>query len=156
MEQTTRYGFSIPVNLGYQEALAETRQQLGLEGFGILTEIDVAATLRQKLGIDFRPYAILGACNPALAHRALLAELDIGLLLPCNLVVYAGDEPSTSIVGAMDPLEALALTENEEIRPVAQEVRQRLERVLTGIAAAGAVATRAGEAPYWRTAPSKD
>jgi uncharacterized protein (DUF302 family) len=140
MEQTTRYGFSIPMNLGYQEALAETRKQLGLEGFGILTEIDVAVTLKQKLGVDFRPYAILGACNPPLAHRALLAELDIGLLLPCNLVVYAGDEPGTSVVGAMDPLEALALTENEEIRPVAVEVRHRLERVLAGIAAAGGAA----------------
>lgn len=142
MEQSTRYGFSIPVKLNYQEALARTRRQLAQEGFGVLTEIDVAATLRHKIGVDFRPYTILGACNPSLAHRALLAELDIGLLLPCNLVVYAGDEPDTSVVAAMDPLEALALTDNEQIRPVAREVRDRLERVLAGLAAAGEADSR--------------
>ena len=100
---------------------------------GVLTEIDVRATLRKKLDVDFRPYIILGACNPPLAHRALSAERDIGLLLPCNVIVYAGDESGTSVVAAMDPIEALQLTGNDDIRPIATEVRARLERVLKAV-----------------------
>ena len=130
VEQTTRYGFSTTVRLPHDEAVERTRQALAAEGFGVLTEIDVRATLAKKLGIEFRPYVILGACNPPLAHQALSAELDLGLLLPCNVIVYAGDEPGTSVVAAMDPVEALSLTHNEAIVPLAHEVRQRLERAL--------------------------
>jgi uncharacterized protein (DUF302 family) len=134
VEQSTRYGISTTVDLPYEQAVARTREALGREGFGVLTEIDVKETLEQKLGVDFRPYVILGACNPPLAHRALSAELDIGLLLPCNVVVYAADEPGRSVVAAMDPVEALSLTGNEAIRPLASEVRGRLERALGAVA----------------------
>ena len=134
IEQTTRYGISTTVDLPYEQAVERTREALGKEGFGILTEIDVRATLKKKLGADFRPYVILGACNPPLAHKALSAELDIGLLLPCNVVVYAADEPGKSVVAAMDPVEALSLTGNEGIRPLATEVRGRLERALAEVA----------------------
>ncbi len=131
--QTTRYGIGTTVSLPYERALERTRKELAKEGFGVLTEIDVAATLKKKLDVTFRPYIILGACNPPLAHRALSAELDIGLLLPCNVVVYAADEPRKSVVAAMDPIAALELTGNEQVRGVAQEVRTRLERVLTAV-----------------------
>ncbi len=133
VEQTTRYGIATTVKLPYARALERTREELAKEGFGVLTEIDVAATLKKKLDVTFRPYMILGACNPPLAHRALTAERDIGLLLPCNVVVYAADEPGKSVVAAMDPIAALEFTGNEQIRTVAQEARARLERVLAAL-----------------------
>lgn len=133
IEQATPYGISTTVALPYERAVERTREELAKEGFGVLSEIDVAATLKKKLDVDFRPYVILGACNPPLAHRALTAERDIGLLLPCNVIVYAADEQGSSIIAAMDPVEALALTGNTEIRPLADEVRERLERVLQGV-----------------------
>ena len=133
--QTTRYGIGTTIPMEYEPAVARTKEALAAEGFGILAEIDVSATLKKKLGVDFRPYVILGACNPPLAHRALSAEPDIGLLLPCNVVVYAADAPGHSVVAAMDPVEALKLTGNDEIAPVADEVRRRLVRALESIAA---------------------
>jgi uncharacterized protein (DUF302 family) len=133
IEQTTRYGIGTTVDLPYPQAVERTREELAKEGFGILTEIDIAATLKKKLDVDFRPYVILGACNPPLAHRALEAERDIGLLLPCNVIVYAADEDGRSVVAAMDPEEALSLTDNDEIRPVAAEVRERLSRALEAV-----------------------
>lgn len=132
--QTTRYGIGTIVPLDYEQAVARTKEALAAEGFGILSEIDVAATLKKKLDVDFRPYVILGACNPPLAHRALTAERDIGLLLPCNVVVYADDVPGRSVVTAMDPVEALRLTGNAAIAPVADEVRERLVRALEAVA----------------------
>ena len=132
---TTRYGIRTTIPMEYEPAVARTKEALAAEGFGILAEIDVSATLKKKLGVDFRPYVILGACNPPLAHRALSAEPDIGLLLPCNVVVYAADAPGHSVVAAMDPVEALKLTGNDEIAPVADEVRRRLVRALESIAA---------------------
>jgi uncharacterized protein (DUF302 family) len=134
LQHTTRYGISTTVPLTFEEALGRTRDALGSEGFGILTEIDVTATLRKKLNVEFRPYVILGACNPPLAHRALQAELDIGLLLPCNVVVYAADDPGRTIVAALDPVEALSLSGNEAVQPIAEEVRNRLQRVLASVA----------------------
>ena len=133
IEQTTRYGISTRVEMPYARAVERTREELAKEGFGVLSEIDIAAALKQKLGVDFRPYVILGACNPPLAHQALTAEPDIGLLLPCNLIVYAGEREGTSVVAAMDPIEALALTGNERIAPLAREVKARLQRVLEGV-----------------------
>ena len=138
VSQTTRYGISTTVPLDYDAAVARTKTALAAEGFGVLSEIDVAATMKKKLDVDFRPYVILGACNPPLAHRALTAERDIGLLLPCNVVVYADDVPGRSVVAAMDPVEALQLTGNDSIGPVAEEVKARLTRVLEAIEHAGA------------------
>ncbi len=134
LTQTTQYGFSTAVPLPYEEAVARTREELAKEGFGVLTEIDVRATLKKKLDVDFRPYIILGACNPPFAYRALQAERDIGLLLPCNVVVYAGEEPGTSVVAAMDPEAALQLTGNPVMGEVAAEVKARLERALQQVA----------------------
>lgn len=135
IDQTTRYGISTTVDLPYDEAVQRARETLSNEGFGILTEIDVAATLKKKLNVDFPPYIILGACNPPLAHRALSAEHDIGLLLPCNVIVYSSDESGKSVVAAMDPVEALGLTGRDDIRSIAEEVRSRLVRVLEAIVA---------------------
>lgn len=131
--QTTRYGISTTVPLDYEHAVTRTKEALAAEGFGVLSEIDVAATMKKKLDVEFRPYVILGACNPPLAHRALSAERDIGLLLPCNVIVYADDVPGRSVVAAMDPVEALKLTGNDEIRPLAEDVKGRLTRVLEAI-----------------------
>jgi len=136
IEQTTRYGFSTTVGLPYDEAVARVREELAKEGFGILTEIDIRATLKNKLDVDFRPYVILGACNPPLAHRALSAEPDIGVLLPCNVVVYAAAETGKSTITAMDPEAALALADNDAIAPLAREVKERLWRALTRVAEA--------------------
>ena len=134
IEQTTRYGIGTTVEMDYDRAVERTKEELAREGFGILSEIDVAATLKNKLDVDFRPYVILGACTPPLAHRALTAERDLGLLLPCNVIIYAADEPGRSVVAAMDPEAALELTGNPEIREVAKEVKARLERVLRRVA----------------------
>ncbi len=131
--QTTRYGLSTTVRLPYEEAVARTREELAKEGFGVLTEIDVKATLKKKLDAEFRPYVILGACNPPYAYQALQAERDIGLLLPCNVVVYAGDEPDTSVVAMLDPEEMLKLTGRDDIADVAQEVKAKLERAVVGL-----------------------
>lgn len=130
---TIRYGLKAEVPLPYERAVERAREELGKEGFGVLTEIDVKATLKKKLDVEFRPYVILGACNPPLAHRALSEERDIGLLLPCNVVVYATDTPGRSIVAALDPVAQLGLAGRQDLLPVAQEVRARMERVLQGI-----------------------
>ena len=128
--QTTPYGISTTVQLAYPEAVEAIKAELANEGFGILSEIDVSATMKKKLDVDFRPYVILGACNPPLAHKALSAERDIGLLLPCNVIVYADDDPSRSVIAVLDPVEALQLTGRDDIRPIAEEVRSRLVRAL--------------------------
>jgi uncharacterized protein (DUF302 family) len=128
------YGLSTLVSLPYEEAVELTRAKLADEGFGVLTEIDVRATFKKKLDVDFRPYIILGACNPPLAHQALSGELDIGLLLPCNVIVYQGDDPGESTVSAIDPVVQLGVTGNDEIGPLAEEVKSRLVRVLDAVA----------------------
>lgn len=131
--QTTRYGISTTIPLDYDHAVARTKAALASEGFGVLSEIDVAATMKKKLDVDFRPYVILGACNPPLAHQALTAERDIGLLLPCNVIVYADDVPGHSVVAVMDPVQALQLTGNDKVRPLAEQVKARLTRVLEAL-----------------------
>ena len=130
VEQSTRYGMRTTMELPFELALDRTRKALAREGFGIVSEIDMAMAFKRKLDVTFRPYVILGACNPQLAHRALTLEHELGLLLPCNVVVYADDEQGNSVVVALDPIEALGLSGNEELRPVAEEIRTRLERVL--------------------------
>jgi uncharacterized protein (DUF302 family) len=127
------YGFGTTVALPFDEALAQTRAALVAEGFGILAEIDVAATLRQKLGGDHAPYVILGACMAPLAGRAIAAEPNVGLLLPCNVIVRTGDAPGESVVAALDPVAALALTRNPALEPLARDVSARLHRALARI-----------------------
>lgn len=126
------YGFGTRVSLPFAEAVERTKAALKQQGFGVLTEIDVQQTLQAKLGADFRPYVILGACNPPLAHRALSTELHLGLLLPCNVVVYAVE--GGSMVEAMDPEPVLGLVQNPALGPIAQEVKQRLRQALDSLA----------------------
>ncbi|HVP66286.1 MAG TPA: DUF302 domain-containing protein [Anaeromyxobacteraceae bacterium] len=118
--------------LGYADALAKVAEALKAEGFGILTRIDVKETLRQKLGVDFRRYEILGACNPPLAHRALSAVPEIGVMLPCNVVVFEGDD-GKAVVTAVDPMDTIAAAQ-PALRPIAAEVRERLARALDKLA----------------------
>jgi uncharacterized protein (DUF302 family) len=129
MSQTTApYSHSTTTGLTLAEAVDLTRAELAREGFGVLCNIDVQATLREKLGIEVEPYVILGACNPALAERALAAEPELGVFLPCNVIVYERD--GTTHVSAVDAARMLSLVGNEALEPVAAEVRDRLERVV--------------------------
>ena len=121
------YGFGIRTSLSPEQAEHEVRRALAEEGFGVLTEIDVAATMKAKLGVERPPYKILGACNPSLAHRALSCDEQIGLLLPCNVVVYEDD--GGSVVAFMDPVAALGIVGNDALKPIADEARARLLRV---------------------------
>jgi uncharacterized protein (DUF302 family) len=122
------YGFNISVPGTLQQVEERVREELQKEGFGVLTEIDVAATLKKKLGVERLPYRILGACNPTLANQAIQADPDIGLLLPCNVVVREEEDGSIT-VGFMDPAAVLKLVDRADIDVVAREVRGRLERV---------------------------
>jgi len=124
---TTPYGFGVKVALSHDDAVQRTTELLKEEGFGILTRIDVQQTLREKLGVEFRRYVILGACNPPLAHRAFQAELDIGLLLPCNVAVY--EDGAGAAVTFIDPAAAMGFVGNDALVPVAAEARARLLRV---------------------------
>ena len=136
MDTTTiPYGMTTTVALPYERAVERTREALGEEGFGVLSEIDVRATLKKKLDVDVPPYVILGACNPSMAHRALAAERNIGLLLPCNVVVYATEDEGRSVVAAVDPEVSLGRVGNTELAPVAAEVKARLRRVLDAVSA---------------------
>ncbi|HUL56538.1 MAG TPA: DUF302 domain-containing protein [Usitatibacter sp.] len=126
------YVMAKTVATSYDETLQRATQALAAEGFGVLTEIDVAATLKKKLGKEMPPYKILGACNPQFAHRAIEAEPQIGSLLPCNVVVRV-DDAGRTIVEIMDPAAVLSLVQRPEIAGVAAEVRGRLERVLAAI-----------------------
>jgi uncharacterized protein (DUF302 family) len=131
----SRYGMGIDVPLPYEQALERTTEELKKEGFGVLTTIDVRQTLKQKLDRDFRKYTILGACNPPLAYRAFEAELEIGLLLPCNVVVYE-TEPGRSAVSAMAPIAAMGIVGgNPALKDVAREADERLRRALKALEA---------------------
>src|SRR5512140_2906144 len=127
-EMKKELGIRADLSLPYGQAVEKTIEALKAEGFGVLTQIDIKATMKEKLDVDFRPYVILGACNPTLAHRALSANLDVGLMLPCNVTVY--QEDSGSVVNAADPIEMLGtLKEDEAAREVAVEAGTRLKRV---------------------------
>ena len=128
------YGFNVKFNGSFDEAVTRVTEELQKEGFGVLTEIDVKATMKKKLDIDKLPYKILGACNPVLANQALTAEPDIGLLLPCNVVVREEEDGSVT-VAFMDPAAVMTLVEKEGVEDLAKEVKARLERVAAGTAA---------------------
>lgn len=123
-----KYNLQTTLEIPYEAAIDKVTAALQKEGFGILTEIDVQATLKKKLDAEFRRYVILGACNPNLAHQALQAELEIGLLLPCNVIVYE-TEAGQSVVSLLHPLTMVEVVDNPALKPVAEEAQTRLERV---------------------------
>lgn len=127
------YGFNVRVKDDFDRAVGRVTEALKTEGFGVLSDIDVQKTLKEKLGVEGRRYRILGACNPPLAHRALSADPDIGLLLPCNVIVREESDRSVT-VGFMDPIAVLQLTDNRDIGALASEVRARLDRVSSKLA----------------------
>ena len=127
----TELGFQSTLNLPYEAALVKVTEALKAEGFGVLTSIDVKETMKKKLDVDFRKYTILGACNPPLAHKALTARPDVGLLLPCNVIVYeAGD---ATVVNIIDPMSMTNFIQDPALESVAEEARQRLKRVSESI-----------------------
>ena len=125
------YGFSKTVNLSYEQAVLKVTEELQKEGFGVLTSIDVKETLKKKLNVDFQKYIILGACNPPFAHRALQAEEEVGLLLPCNVVVY--EKGGKTVVSVFNPMAMMALIKNPTMQEIAQQVKERLERVINNV-----------------------
>ncbi|MEJ2193989.1 MAG: DUF302 domain-containing protein [Ignavibacteriaceae bacterium] len=126
-----QYGFSKDVALSYEDTINKVTGELKKEGFGVLTKIDVKDTLKNKIDVDFKKYSILGACNPTLAYKALQAEEDIGLLLPCNVVVYEKDEKS--VVSILNPSLMKEIVGNESINSIADEVNEKLQRVLESV-----------------------
>jgi len=132
--QHSKYGFSKTVDLPYEEAVERARAALKAEGFGVLCEIDIKDKLKEKLGVDFRNYVILGACNPQLAFKTLQKEINIGLLLPCNVIVYEADEPGKSVVAAIDAKTMLSVIgDNATLDLVAVEVNENLKRVIASL-----------------------
>jgi uncharacterized protein (DUF302 family) len=129
---SSSYGLSATVNLSYQDAIDAITAALKTQGFGILTTIDVKETLHKKLDVDFRPYVILGACNPDLAYRGLQAERDLGLLLPCNVIVYDNLD-GTSTVSVLDPGQMMGFAGNPALEPIAIEARDRVQKALAAL-----------------------
>jgi uncharacterized protein (DUF302 family) len=128
------YGFSTRLNVPYEAAIEKVTAALKEQGFGVLTQIDVRETLKQKLGVDHRRYIILGACNPPLAYRALQAEPEIGLLLPCNVIVYEGEGEEESVVSIVDPLAMMQVSANAALAEIAAEAQARLKKVVAALA----------------------
>jgi uncharacterized protein (DUF302 family) len=128
MEQTD-YGFTKVVEYSFEDAIRKVTESLNTEGFGILTEIDVKETLKKKLNVEFRPYKILGACNPPFAYKSLQTEEQIGLMLPCNVIVYVNDKNET-IVAAIDPLASMKAVKNEKLGEVAIIIQNKLKKVI--------------------------
>jgi uncharacterized protein (DUF302 family) len=144
LERRSPYSLGAVVPLPFEQALQRTRDALAGEGFGILCEIDVAGTLRQKLGVDMPPYMILGACNPPLARQALAAEPDIGLLLPCNVAVYGTENPDESVVVSIDPKAALTLSGAPDLVPIAEQVARKLRAAMDQIVSTEQIAHDSG------------
>lgn len=125
------YGFSKKTNLSYEAAVEKVTATLKDQGFGVLTTIDVKETLRKKLDVDFKKYVILGACNPPFAHQALQAEEEIGLLLPCNVIVY--EKEGGAVVSAFDPMAMTKIVDNPKIQPIAEQVKERLKKAIEAV-----------------------
>jgi uncharacterized protein (DUF302 family) len=134
MATIASYGIRTIVSTPYEETIPRVVEALKQEGFGVLTEIDVAATLKAKIGADFTKYIILGACNPRLAHATLQEELEIGLLLPCNVIVYEAPDTHETVVSAVDPERMLSIVDNPGLAPRAAEVKAMLQRVIDSLA----------------------
>ena len=132
MMDTTALGMTIRLNVNFETALSQTIEALKTEGFGVLTEIDVQATFQQKLNVDFRPYKILGACNPALAYRSLTTAPEAGLLLPCNVTLSQADADIVE-VSIVNPLTMLGVADQPDLLPIAEEARTRLSRVIVAL-----------------------
>ena len=126
-----QYGFSKMIDMPYEQAIERVTSELKKEGFGVLTSIDVKETLKQKINVDFKKYIILGACNPPIAHKALLEEEELGLLLPCNVIVY--EKENKTVVSVFDPMVMTKIIDNEKMKPVAEEIKQKLQRVLEAV-----------------------
>ena len=132
--QQSKYGFSKTVDVPYEEAIEKVRAALKEEGFGVLSEIDIKEKLKEKLGVEFRRYVILGACNPPLAYKTLQEDLEIGLLLPCNVIVYEADDTTKSVISAVDAKAMLSVVgSNSTLDQVASEVNERLQRVIKSL-----------------------
>ena len=131
MATETEYGIKKSVPLPYDKAVERVRAALQAEGFGVLTEIDIKAKLKEKLGVDFKRYVILGACNPPLAYRALQAEPEIGLVLPCNVIVY--EDGDKSVVAAFDPEVMLGVVPNQQLREIAADAKKRLTKAVDAV-----------------------
>ena len=131
MEKTV-FGFTKTVNLTYEQTIEKVTEELKKEGFGILTEIDVKETLKKKLDVNFNPYKILGACNPPFAYKALQEEEQIGLMLPCNVIVYVDDEGKT-VVAAVDPVASMQAVKNDKLDEVAETIQSKLKKVINGL-----------------------
>jgi uncharacterized protein (DUF302 family) len=127
-----KYDFTTVLEIPFEKALSRVTEALKKEGFGVLTEIDVKATFKKKIDVDFRNYVILGACNPTYAHKTLEVDLDVGLLLPCNVIVYETDD-GKSRVSAINPVSALKVMDNEALREVAEDVSRKLRRVIDSL-----------------------
>ncbi|MBI2618090.1 DUF302 domain-containing protein [Candidatus Kaiserbacteria bacterium] len=123
-----QYGYTKKVPLSFKEAVLKVKEALGTEGFGVLTEIDVKATMKKKLGVDYDNYVILGACNPEFAHKALQEEKEIGLLLPCNVIVY--EDNSNVHVSAILPSAAMSMVKNQKLAQISKEVEEKLKSVI--------------------------
>lgn len=130
--EKTRYAYRTTIDASYEDAIEKTTAALQAEGFGVLTEIDVKATFKKKLDVDFRKYIILGACNPAIAHQALTAEIEVGLLLPCNVIVYETDDGKTA-VSAIDPVAQLGVAGASHLNEAAETVAHKLKRVIESL-----------------------
>ena len=130
----SKYGFSRTVDVPYEEAVEKVHAALKEEGFGVLSEIDIKEKLKEKIGVDFRRYVILGACNPPLAYKTLQEDLEIGLLLPCNVIVYEADDANKSVISAVDAKAMLSVVgKNPTLDRVASEVNERLQRVISSL-----------------------
>lgn len=133
MSENTKYGIKRTVELSYEDAITKITETLKSEGFGVLTEIDVKKTLKKKLDKDLSPYMILGACNPPLAFQALTTEIDVGLLLPCNIIVYEDPKTKKTVINAIDPMSLVQVTGRDDMNDFAEQVKKKLTTAIEAV-----------------------